>query len=97
LNVNTISRQEEKHLARQLTKLKYIESDVLIFKENVQVRNEQRTRIAGCPDLVIEVWSNDNDGLHRQKKFDIYSSSTLTEHWYVEQHSDIVRCFLGSK
>jgi len=96
INANNISRQDEEILSRTLTKMKYIEPDILIFKDNVQVRNEQRTRIAGSPDLVIEIWSNDNDSLHRQKKFDIYSSSELTEHWYVEQHSDIIKCFRGN-
>ncbi|MCL1986399.1 MAG: hypothetical protein FWG64_00280, partial [Firmicutes bacterium] len=31
----------------------------------------------------------------RNFKFTIYSSSPTTEHWYLEQDSNIVECYLG--
>jgi len=97
INVNEITRKEEDALSRQLTKMRFVEPDILIFKENVHIMNFQRTRIAGVPDLVIEVWSEDNNEEHRQRKFEIYGSSELTEHWYVDQLSDIIRCYKGKK
>ena len=97
LNVNKISRAEENKLARGLSKMNYVEPDVMVFKNNAYISNLNGTRKAGCPDLVIEIWSDDNDQTHRQKKFEIYSSSPTTEHWYLEQRSDIIKCYLGKK
>jgi Uma2 family endonuclease len=95
INVNEISRAEENKLGRQLTKMRFVEPDVMVFKENAFISNLNGTRKAGCPDLIVEVWSDDNNAEHRQKKFEIYQSSATTEHWYLEQRSDIVKCFKG--
>jgi len=97
INVNELEKEEKKKLARLLGTLPYIEPDIMVFQKNDYLNNFRNTRKAGCPDLVIEVWSNQNDEAHRQKKFDLYSASPTTEHWYIEQESDIIRCYLGKK
>jgi len=96
INVNEVPIAEANKISIQLTKLPYVEPDVIMFQTNAYINNFSGTRLAGVPDLIIEVWSEDNDAKHRDKKFAIYSSSELTEHWYIEQRSDIVKCYKGS-
>ena len=69
----------------------------MVFHEQIFLNNRKNTRKAGCPDLIIEIWSAENDEKHRFEKLQVYSSSEVTEHWYVEQESDIVKCYKGKK
>ena len=75
--------------------LDYVMPDFLLFKNNKYLCNERETRIAGCPDLIIEVWSESNDEDERKLKLELYSSSSAVEHWYIEQESNEVICYLG--
>ena len=75
--------------------LDYVMPDFLLFKNNRYLCNERETKIAGCPDLIIEVWSDSNDEAERKLKLDLYSSSSIVEHWYIEQESNEVICYLG--
>jgi len=95
IDINTLTREEEHEVILKLGKFGYFEPDVMVFQKNPYATNRKGTRKAGCPDLVIEVWSDDNKPDEREKKFRVYSSSPHTEHWYVEQESDIVSCYLG--
>ena len=97
INVNEMSRVEERKFVLTMNKYPYVEPDIMSFQKNVYVDNFKGTRIAGCPDLVIEIWSDSNEEGERQKKFSIYSSSPLTEHWYLDQDKDIVKCYQGKK
>jgi len=96
INVNDLNRIQEQELIFKLNTFKHVEPDVMIFKNNAVVSNRKGTRKAGCPDLIVEVWSEDNKATERQSKFEIYSSNPLTEHWYLEQESDIISCYKGS-
>ena len=40
--------------------MNYTYPDFMIFKDNPVIINEKRTRFAGIPDLIIEVWSESN-------------------------------------
>ena len=75
--------------------LYYVQSDFFMFKKNKYLYNERETRIAGQPDLIVEIWSEDNTEFGRKTKLDLYSSSPVTEHWYAEQDSNEVICYLG--
>ncbi|MCL2055556.1 MAG: Uma2 family endonuclease [Oscillospiraceae bacterium] len=77
--------------------LDYVMPDFLVFKDNKYLCNERETRIAGLPDLIIEVWSKSNAEDERNFKFDLYSGSPSTEHWYIEQDSNKVACYFGSE
>ena len=77
--------------------LSYVQPDFVLFKENPYLRNRRGTKIAGCPDLIVEVWSGDNTTFDRETKRDLYSSSPVTEHWYIEQNMNEVVCFYGNK
>jgi hypothetical protein len=75
--------------------LDYVQPDFLLFRKNRYITNKRETRTAGRPDLIVEVWSESNSRNHRNFKFDLYSSSPETEHWYIEQDSNEVKCFVG--
>jgi len=97
IDVNEMGKEDKKALVRLMGSLPYVEPDIMVFQKNDYLNNFRNTRKAGCPDLVIEVWSNQNDEAHRNRKWDLYSSSPTTEHWYIEQEEDIVQCYLGDR
>jgi len=76
--------------------LQFVEPDFMLFQQNKFIWNDMETRVAGCPDLVVEIWSKSNILSEREAKFLIYSSSNKTEHWYIEQDSNEVSCYKGS-
>jgi len=76
--------------------LNYIQPDFMLFQHNEYLWNDKTTRLAGCPDLVVEVWSEGETRLEKDVKFQIYcNSNDKTEHWYIEQDSNIIGCYLG--
>ena len=78
-----------------INELDYVQPDFFLFKSNKYLHNDRETRIAGYPDLIVEVWSKDNSKIEREFKLELYSSSPLTEHWYIEQDSNEVVCYIG--
>jgi len=42
------------------------------------------------------VWSKNNPQFDRELKLLLYSSSPVTEHWYIDQDSNEVVCYYGS-
>ena len=81
--------------ADDINLLKVVQPDYMLFINNNFMLNSFETRIAGKPDLIVEVWSKDNKPKHRYFKETLYSTSSITEHWYIEQDSNNVRCMLG--
>ena len=75
--------------------LYYVQPDFMLFKNNSYVENKRQTRTAGCPDLVVEIWSDGNTKNDRAFLQNLYATSTITEHWYIEQDSNDVACYLG--
>ena len=43
----------------------------------------------------MEIWSENNFDIARNFKKLLYSTSDITEHWYIEQDSNIVECWYG--
>ena len=78
-----------------INELYYVQPDFFLFKKNPYLHNKKETRVAGYPDLIVEVWSDDNTTYDRKVKLDLYSSSPITEHWYIEQKSNSVVCYYG--
>jgi Uma2 family endonuclease len=77
--------------------LYYVQPDIMIFKSNPYVENKRQTKTAGQPDLIVEVWSDSNLKAERDFKKYLYSTSDVTEHWYIEQDSNEVMCYLGGE
>ena len=75
--------------------LDYVQPDFFLFKDNKYLINKNETKIAGIPDLIIEVWSERNTDLDKLFKHKLYS--TGQEHWYLTQQSNKVECWYGTK
>jgi len=78
-----------------ITELEYIRPDFVLFKNNLYLENIKQTRTAGQPDLIVEVWSESNTQNDRSFLQSLYATSNITEHWYIEQHSNEVACYFG--
>ena len=71
--------------------------DFMLFKDNPYIENKRQTRTAGQPDLIVEIWSEGNTKNDKDFLKYLYSTSDITEHWYIEQDSNRVECYLGKK
>ena len=80
-----------------MNELYCVQPDFMMFKQNEYLENKKRTRTAGCPDLIIEIWSEGNSEDEKSFKKFLYSTSDKVEHWYIEQDSNEVDCFLGKE
>jgi Uma2 family endonuclease len=82
-----------------MSEFRRVEPDFMLFDKNAYIENDingkPRTRVAGFPDLVIEIWSEANLIEERKFKKFLYSTSPITEHWYINQESNNIECFLG--
>jgi hypothetical protein len=74
-----------------------VQPDIMFFMNNKFVHDSRGVRIAGCPDLIVEIWSTGNTIAHCELKRNLYSTSKITEHWYLEQDKNEVICYLGEK
>lgn len=77
--------------------LDFVQPDFLFFKENSYLQNLNGLRTIGVPDLVVEVWSANNDEYEKSFKRRLYSSSPMCEHWYLSQTDNLIECYLGSQ
>ena len=66
--------------------------DFMIFKDNPVIINENRTRFAGIPDLIIEVWSRSNSESDREQKRKLYNTNK-SELWEINQDSPVIICW----
>ena len=78
-----------------MAELNVVTPDYMHFKDNEYLINKNETRVAGYPNLVVEVWSDDNSPKDRAFKKHLYSTGSTTEQWYIEQDSNIVECYYG--
>jgi len=77
--------------------LNFVTPDYMHFKDNKYLINKKETKVAGYPNLIVEVWSEDNSLKDRAFKKYLHSTSPITEHWYIEQDSNIVECYYGQE
>ena len=77
--------------------LDYVQPDFMLFKDNPYLKNSKGLRTAGQPDLIVEIWSESNSKAERELKWNLYATSDITEHWYIEQDSNSVKCYMGKK
>ena len=87
--------EDKEEFAGTINDLEYFKPDFMLFHKNPYLYNERQTKIAGQPDLIVEIWSKSDTPDRREFKYLIYSSSPITEHWYFKQNSNTVTCFLG--
>ena len=72
--------------------LSFVAPDLMLFTSNPYIQNDNKTKYAGCPNLIVEVWSKSNREDDIEFKKYLYASGKNTEHWYIEHNSDIVEC-----
>ena len=94
VDVNKIEDKED-FTNEVIHHLNYIMPDFMLFKNNPYLESKRHTRTAGQPDLIVEVWSKGNVQAERDFKLRLYSTSDITEHWYIEQDSNIIKCYIG--
>ena len=71
--------------------------DYMHFNSNKFIVNDNETIIAGFPNLIVEIWSKSNVDFDRDFLKYLYSTSDTTEHWYIDQDSNIVECWHGTE
>ena len=96
VNISGIYNIEE-FISGEIYTLNFVQPDFLLFHKNEFIQDRKNIRTAGIPDLVVEIWSEGNKLPERERKFRIYSSSDMCEHWYIEQDSNLVKCYKGKK
>jgi Uma2 family endonuclease len=96
VDVTAISSNVERFLDN-ITELQHVKPDFMIFKDNPYLTNKKQTRTAGQPDLIIEVWSESNTDEDIVFLKHLYSTSPITEHWYIEQDSNTIECYFGKE
>ena len=82
--------------AETINDLEYVQPDYMLFHKNPFLYNRRQTKVAGQPDLIVEIWSSSDTQDKREFKQLLYSSSPVTEHWYITQNSNTVSCFYGA-
>jgi Uma2 family endonuclease len=95
--IDIASIKDKERFLDNITELEYVSPDFMLFEENIYLRNKKETRTAGQPDFIVEVWSESNTGNDRAFLQNLYATSKITEHWYIEQDSNKVECYLGEK
>ncbi|MCL2015227.1 MAG: Uma2 family endonuclease [Defluviitaleaceae bacterium] len=80
-----------------LAESKFVEPDFMLFSQNKLQKSTINFKMAGCPDLIVEVWSKSNTKAEREILFDLYSTSNITEFWQIEQDSNEVITSIGGK
>ena len=96
VNVSEIENTD-RFLESTIEYLDYVQPDFMLFKDNPYLKNSKGLRTAGQPDLIVEVWSEGNSKAERELKWNLYATSDITEHWYIEQDSDSVQCYMGGR
>ena len=96
VNIKEVTDVEE-FTRYTINDLEYVQPDITIFTTNSYLLNEQRTKTAGYPNLVVEIWSRSNHPRLRNMKIELYSTSPVTEHWYIEQNSNAVERYFGKE
>ena len=99
LNLVNISEIEDINKFKEsiIEDLNYVQPDFMLFKNNPYIENKRQTKTAGQPDLIVEVWSDGNTKNDRAVLQNLYSTSAITEHWYIEQDSNEVICYISKK
>ena len=86
----------EHFLNNIIYELNYVQPDFVLFKDNLYLTDKKDLKTAGQPDLIAEIWSDGNTPADRYFLQKLYSSSSVTEFWQIEQNSNAVRCSVGA-
>ena len=92
IDIESLNHDQVKKVRDNISKLKFTYPDFMIFKNNPIIINDKKTRYAGTPDLIIEIWSDANLEKDREEKRNLYRTNK-SEFWEFEQDSPKVICW----
>jgi len=96
INISDFTREQtEEFRSGLINDLETIQPDFCVFYNNQYIVNDRGTKIAGTPDLIVEIWSESNTDIEKAVKRAIYSESN-TQHWYITQDSNKIECMNGT-
>jgi len=92
IDVSTLNDSQQSVVNQHMNAMRIIYPDFMIFKDNPFIFNENKTRIAGVPDLTIEVWSPFNKEAEKVEKRNLFIAKN-SEFWEIEQNSIQILCW----
>ena len=92
IDVSELTDEQRQKVRNVMGKMRYTYPDFMIFKNNPVIINNQETRYAGIPDLIIEVWSQKNSESEKEQKRKLYRTKK-SEFWEFNQDSPKVLCW----
>lgn len=92
IDISKLTELDIQTVRSNIGKLKYTYPDFMIFKDNPVVISDNKTRYAGIPDLIVEVWSKANPQEDREQKRNLYRTNE-SELWEIEQDSPVIICW----
>ena len=97
VDINSINKEDVVSFQdKTIDTLAFVQPDFMLFKKGSYLLNPSETKVAGIPELIVEVWSLANRQEERTLKKKLYSSAN-TEHWYITQDSNLVECCFGER
>lgn len=100
IDLGLLNGKQLEMLHSNMNKLKCNYPDYMVFQEDPNSKskkklfNKKRTRVAGIPDLIIEVWSSQNSALDREEKKKLYAKES-NEFWEIVQDNPTITCWKG--
>jgi len=92
IDISELAESDIRTVIANIGKLKYTYPDFMIFKNNPVIISDNKTRFAGIPDLIVEVWSKANPEADREQKRHLYRTDK-SELWEIDQDSPIITCW----
>lgn len=92
IDVSALTELGIQYIKDQMGKFGYSYPDFMIFKDNPVIISDNKTRYAGMPDLIIEVWSKSNKKEEKEQKRNLYRTNK-SEFWELDQDSPKILCW----
>jgi len=86
IDVGNLDKTQQTVVYNSMNQLKITYPDFMIFKKNPFIINLNMTRLAGIPDLIVEVWSPFNTPGEKEEKRQLYITDK-SEFWEIDQNS----------
>ena len=80
-----------------ITQLNTVNPDIMLISDEKIIYSKNGVRVAGFPDLVVEVWSDSNTPYEINFKKTLYSTAPTTEQWYINQDSPVFERYIGEE
>ncbi|MCL2016374.1 MAG: Uma2 family endonuclease [Defluviitaleaceae bacterium] len=96
--VNTAEIADTKHFVDNvITQLSVITPDIMLLSKEKVIFSKNGVRVAGFPDLIVEIWSDSNYEREIHFKKNLYATAATTEQWYITQDSPIFERYIGEE